>query len=747
MSRSKKVFIAGVSIILVLVVLLGCLPGKQKPVSFNCAPLSKLQSMLPGARKAGQTPASTTGPTRTHPPVRTGDITTGPKAQVAAGTIDASGGTIEVSKPGDPMDGFVIDVPPQAYTDGRTFKVSSAPITKQTFGSDINPVSPLITVDNGGGYSEEPLYIRVPVKVPEDSFAMGFLYDEKSRQLEGVPLIGIDAESVTIATRHFSSFFISMLKKAMLKKDIDSGFRPGIDDWQFPNAGSYISSGGHCEGQSTSAMWYYCTQPDGKDMCLYGRYDNNGNTPATPALWQDDSLGYRFCSVVQEEDRAFKDTTFEDFWDNLGGVGWKQVNNGWQRYDVPGIGDEATYNLFAYSILATGEPQEVIIRSKAGGGHSMIVYKIVGNALYIADPNYPGNTDRKIIFYADDGKFKPYNSGANKKDIDAGKGKAYEIIMYAAKSAVVPWNKIAQRWGEFKAATIGNTKFPGYDLNVFDDKGNKTPLTDGFITDKKNLKVGVFSPVLGNNNIGIIAYRDGVKLPGDNNGAIELNPGNNLMGYYVLGKINNDWEYIDFKYYNVKYEGECKTPPPANILAKLQKTTTFKCELLNLPSYIEGHGSMNLWVPGFRWQKHFYIPGNAIKKGPMKITWSGTSFSGGGTDEYPDKLTGNVCYSDGKVQVSFDYATNDPVDNLKMSVKKLPCDPKYFMDSRYATDGKSRLQYMSTEAPVVKTYVTRLEWTSHEERTNFGESQPEVWDAVFTAPDWTKQCGFMLDFE
>ena len=318
MSRSMRIFIAGISLVLVLIVLLGCVPNKQGRLFLCCCPAFEQDTVdAPWRQKAGQPPATaagsqtqaSAGPTRPHPPVRTGDITTGPKVDLASQSVDSSGGTIAVSRPGDPLDGFVINVPPQSYPDSRTFKVSSAPITKQTFGDDINPVSPMISVDNGGGYSDEIMYVRVPVKVPDDYFAMGFLYDEKSKQLEGMPLVGMDAESVTVATMHFSNFFISMIEKALLSNDIDSGFRPGIDDWQFTNRGSYIAPGGHCEGQSLSAMWYYCTQPDGNGACLYGRYDNNGNQPATPSLWQDDSLGYRFCSVIQKEKRFGKGTT------------------------------------------------------------------------------------------------------------------------------------------------------------------------------------------------------------------------------------------------------------------------------------------------------------------------------------------------------------------------------------------------------------------------------------------------------
>ena len=281
--------------------------------------------------------------------------------------------------PGDPLDGFVINVPPQSYPDRRTFKVSYAPVTGQTFGNDINPISPMIYEDNGGGYSDEIMYVRVPVKVPQGYFAMGFLYDEKTKQLEAMPLVGSDADSITVATRHFSNFFISMIEEALLNKNIDSGFLPGIDDWQFDNVGSYIAPGGHCAGQSIAAMWYYYAKPDGEEACLYGRYDKNGNQPATPDLWWDDSLGYRLCSVVQED---YKSNFADGFWFNLSGKAFVLKNNKWVITDIPGLGDEIRYYMVAYSILATHEPQLVRIR-RVDGAHTMVVYKIIGNALYV----------------------------------------------------------------------------------------------------------------------------------------------------------------------------------------------------------------------------------------------------------------------------------------------------------------------------------------------------------------------------
>ena len=333
--------------------------------------------------------------TRPHPPFITGDISVGTVVQAVSQSVDTSGGYVAYSNEGNTLDGFVINVPANSYSDGLTFNVSYAPITSHTFGADINPISPMIYVDNGVDFSSQVMYVRVPVTVPDGYFAMGFIYDVQTGQLEGMPLVSTDSDSITIGTCHFSNFFISMILGASLKPDIDSEFRPGVDDWEFTNYGSYITRGGECEGQSLTALWYFCTQPDGNDLCLYGRYDNNGNQPTTPNLWQDDSLGYRLCSVIQTDIGTTEN--FDSFWDVMNGKTVKLVNNKWALVDVPGLSDETQWNLFAYSIQVTGEPQLVGLFSDAGDGHAMICYRINQGNLYVADPNYPGNTGARYI--------------------------------------------------------------------------------------------------------------------------------------------------------------------------------------------------------------------------------------------------------------------------------------------------------------------------------------------------------------
>jgi hypothetical protein len=478
-----------------------------------------------------------------RPPRPTGTVNIGPATLVSSRVIEPSGGTVTVQKPGDPLDGLELIVPAGAYAEARQFNISYAPVTGHSFGGYFNPATPLIIVENGGQYADEFMTMRIPVEIPPDHFAMAFYCDEEAGMLEGIPFSSIESDSITIVTRHFSWLLVSIIKNTLLddllKTDIDSQFRPGIDDWQFPNDGTWPTSNGACTGQSLSALWYFCVQPDGTDRTLYGRYDRNGVQPGTPNLFEDDSRGKRLAAVVQAD--YLMNRRVSAYFDALAQVG-----------------DELSFKAFGYTIQLTGEPQEVGIFSSAGGGHDMVCYRVHNGNLYVADPNYPGDTDRRIEFK--DGSFKPYNSAENAADIAAGKGKAYETIQYVAKTATVDWKKVARRWDEFKAGAIGQGYFPEYQLLIGETKDQPVPLTDGFKSAQKTVLLGgtALCP------IGIRVYRDGALVDLGADGSYELSEGNNLLGIEILGDKNHDpqnrnWNYIDFQYVNVTYgQQDCR---------------------------------------------------------------------------------------------------------------------------------------------------------------------------------------------
>lgn len=54
----------------------------------------------------------------------------------------------------------------------------------------------------------------------------------------------------------------------------------------------------------------------------------------------------------------------------------------------------------------------------------MVAYGAENGQLLVADPNYPGNLNRRISYGGS--AFSSYNSGANAQEIAKGNGKAYD---------------------------------------------------------------------------------------------------------------------------------------------------------------------------------------------------------------------------------------------------------------------------------------------------------------------------------
>ena len=121
-------------------------------------------------------------------------------------------------------------------------EISASKITSHTFGKSITPVSPLITIHSTNEkFEEDGLYLlKIPLSktISSDEFAMGFYYDELTGELEGIPMVQYNSSSITIATRHFSSLFVSVIKKSDLPDNIESGFNPDVDGWPFANYGT-----------------------------------------------------------------------------------------------------------------------------------------------------------------------------------------------------------------------------------------------------------------------------------------------------------------------------------------------------------------------------------------------------------------------------------------------------------------------------------------------------------------------------
>lgn len=213
---------------------------------------------------------------------------------IGKASVDESGGIVDA---GD----ILIEIPENAFDKKTSFKIKTKEIKNHNFGQYFNPITPVFNVDNKEKRSKEPMTVTIPINIQDHEFAMAFYYN-KDGSLEPLPLIYQDNSEIIVATTHFSDLVITkILIDKLMGLDIDTAFRPGVDDWSFANYGSQISPGGHCAGQSVSMGYYYNEIKSAGDPGLNTRYDNNTFEIKTPQLDRDDSLGIRLASVMQEE--------------------------------------------------------------------------------------------------------------------------------------------------------------------------------------------------------------------------------------------------------------------------------------------------------------------------------------------------------------------------------------------------------------------------------------------------------------
>ena len=463
-----------------------------------------------------------------------GELTLQTATTLATQTIGSGGGSIRIARPGDPLDGLTITVPAGTYAADVAFTVRERAISSSTFGAGIAPISPLISIENGGATAGgEPVRVTIPATVPAGATVLGLYYQGAGGTLDPLPIVAQDAGSVTLAAAHFSDLLLALVDWTKIAATVDSGFRPGADDWQFTNYGSFVAPGGHCEGQSVTAIWYYTHQRRGGGASpLYGLYDNNGAEPRTPTFWPDDADGYRFASSVQADPIAAGAVyTFFHGLDTASG--------------------RLTYNLFRAAIGLTGEPQLIAIADAAGGhGHAMVVYRVTPTRLYVADPNYPGRL-RTVAYDPATGVLGPYSSGDNAGAIAAGGATSYARFAYIPAGASSSDAAVAAHWTEFEGGKSGDAAFPAYGLEVWtgkDQDGNDTwePLGTSYATPDAKLRVRLVVPAGGQGDLRIFAGSTALSAWGTEL-TVELKDGLNDLGFYEMGVAGGAWRYVDFQ--------------------------------------------------------------------------------------------------------------------------------------------------------------------------------------------------------
>ncbi|MFA6235644.1 MAG: hypothetical protein WC824_15855, partial [Bacteroidota bacterium] len=226
-----------------------------------------------------------------------GKVKTGEMKQVFEQSV-SSGTTVTVNAAGTAVDGLVLDVPEGAYSSSRSVTISYADITGHDFGTNFNPVTPLIRIENGGDFAEKPMRLRIPLPDMAGRFPVAFYYDRAAGTLEAIAPVGRSDTWLDVAVRHFSEIVVSATQIQLLR---DGGgfhtfFDPQVNGWSFVNYGAYPEPEGMCAGMSIGAARFY--KNFSASLLLNSHFDNEQYWFQTPKVWEDDATGIKFCGEL-----------------------------------------------------------------------------------------------------------------------------------------------------------------------------------------------------------------------------------------------------------------------------------------------------------------------------------------------------------------------------------------------------------------------------------------------------------------
>jgi|LGVF01.2.fsa_nt_gb hypothetical protein len=373
----------------------------------------------------------------------------------ATGNIPTTGGIITVFDSESDIVGLSLSIPANAYSDEIEVEISTTSVEDVNLANEINPITPIINIDNGHEYSDEAMTLTIPIDIDiTTEYAMAFFYYEEDDSLEAIPPVSLSNTELVIQTHHFSSIIVSyitlddLINKQASNSWINTGYSPGVDDWQFTNYGSSLAPNGHCAGQTLTSAYYYLTRTSNGEDSLWGLYDND-----TTDFWYDDTNAYRYASVIQDA-IDFTNDEFIDFIDY-------SINS-----------ELKAYNAFLYAMYVTGNPQFMAIYSHDDNddivsGHAILAYRSNGGKIYVADPNFPGQTERYITYSLSAG-FSLYNSGDNANDISDVGTIQYDTFVFIGLGALVDFDILEQEYLKLLDGTVGNYEMPTLELDYME---------------------------------------------------------------------------------------------------------------------------------------------------------------------------------------------------------------------------------------------------------------------------------------
>ena len=410
---------------------------------------------------------SNTTPTGTKPPPTTASFDT----LLTNASIPPSGGTITVSKSGDPLNGLTMTVPSGAFSGALKVTIGSSSNKNLPTANGIAPISPVVhVVTSAGGYAKGAITFKIPATVATNTFPVVVLYDSATKTIEPMTTIAYDGSSVTAITGHLSqpsilsptaarvagrsapmaggaaaggpdSLFIAFgvyaIPYSVLNQDWDTHFRPGVNDWEMPATATEGAPGSTLLGVAATELWYFNSRASSTPL--------NGRFPAIKNAPLSDTIGFHWTSLID----YLVDNQINSYLSSA----YDSVTHGHANRDS--LQFDQIRASFALPSLNGGVPLPVFVDLQSPLVQSyyyLIAYRATGNRIYVADPVSPGDSSLFLQLVA--GGMTPYQNPIYKQ------GVSFNAPLATSLGLAIPLAPLASSYADAAAGTVGTSLFP-----------------------------------------------------------------------------------------------------------------------------------------------------------------------------------------------------------------------------------------------------------------------------------------------
>ena len=347
------------------------------------------------------------------PPIKFAAAATVVPVALPAQTVATTGGSVTINRPGSPANGVTLTVPAGAFPNAVSVTMSyesSATVPKL---ADVTIVSPIIAVTTDAPpVSDKPLTLTFPVIVPAGQVAFVAMVDPVTGFLEVLQTVSADATSITVMNNVSdenmaretvgpaqpgvlssirvlnvrSRYVLALVNAGRLNTlSYDTGFRPGVDDWEFPADHSPIlrASDRTDFGMAVSERYYFAMQKSLTQGSLNKKFQEAKGAIGSNAAGERWAAGLTKQFAQRSTDLFDKAVTARA--------------TSATRYDA------WTLATVVMSLYASQRPQIIAFFNPSLGYYKIsLAYKWDGpsGVLYLTDPNRPGDLTGTVQFTA-----------------------------------------------------------------------------------------------------------------------------------------------------------------------------------------------------------------------------------------------------------------------------------------------------------------------------------------------------------